>query len=298
MEQSSAAALARRIAEHLADHDGVITRASALDLGMSAPAVDRRVRSGLWISLGGGVYLSSTHIFTQHARLRAIAGATGGAIAGAAAAWWHGIGEEPPDVVAVTVPRRSRRSPALPCAAEIRRRDLLPADLEVVRGLAVTTAPLSMLEAAVEAGSALLDRALQEGIVTVDSLSAALTRNAGRHGMAEARRLFGVVAGDAESEAERRFVDLLVSHHVTGWTAQYRYGVYSVDFAFPEQRVAIEIDGWAFHRTAERAAGDARKQNRLTLAGWRVLRFGWHRIDNDGEAVIDEVLAAVNAVAA
>ncbi|MBS4099879.1 endonuclease domain-containing protein [Tsukamurella paurometabola] len=116
--------------------------------------------------------------------------------------------------------------------------------------------------------------------------------------MRQARRLLGIVAGDTESEAERRFQTLLEVHHITGWCAQFPFGAWAIDFAFPEQRVAVEIDGWAFHRTAQRAANDARKQNRLTLAGWRVLRFGWHRLDGEGEAVITDILAAVNAAAA
>ncbi len=297
MGDRTAERVARRVAEHLADHDGVITRSAAMGLGMSSSAVTRRVRAKLWIQLGGGVYLSATHTFTDEARLRAAAAATDGAVAGLAAAWWHGILESPPDQVAVTVPRARTRAPRLPFSVEITRRDLLPADLETVRGLTVTTAPLSSLEAAEVSGSAVLDRSLQEGVVTVDSLTAAVKRNAGRRGMPEARRLLDVVAGDTESEAERRFQALMELHHITGWVAQFPFGVYAVDFAFPAQRVAIEIDGWAFHRSAERAASDARKQNRLTLAGWRVLRFGWHRIDGDGESVIDDVLEAVNAIA-
>lgn len=297
MGERTVDSVARRVAEHLADHDGVITRKAAMELGMSSSAVMRRVREKLWMQLGGGVYLSATHTFTDEARLRAAAAATGGAVAGLAAAWWHGMVESPPDRVAVTVPRDRARAPTLPCALEVHRRDLLPADREVVRGLAVTTAPLSALEAAEIAGSTVLDRALQEGVVTVDSLAAAVKRNAGRHGMPEARRLLEVIAGDAESEAERRFQALMELHHITGWCAQFPFGVYAVDFAFPAQRLAIEIDGWAYHRTAERAATDARKQNRLTLAGWRVLRFGWHRIDGDGESVISDVLEAVNAAA-
>lgn len=289
--------VARLVAEHFADHDGVITRGAALKLGMSSSAVARRVRDKLWIQLSSGVYLSATHTFTAEARMRAAVGATDGAVDGPAAAWWHGIVESPPDSVSVTVPRQNKRSPTVPYSLELHRRDLLPADLEVVRGLTVTTAPLTALEAA-STNSAHLDRALQEGIVTIDGLTAALTRNAGRHGMAEARRLLDVVAGDTESEAERRFQSLLESHHITGWCAQFPFGVYAIDFAFPEQRVAVEIDGWAFHRTADRAANDAGKQNRLTLAGWRVLRFGWHRLDGDGEAVITDVLTAVNAAAA
>ncbi|GAA1092472.1 type IV toxin-antitoxin system AbiEi family antitoxin domain-containing protein [Tsukamurella spumae] len=258
--ESSARRGQRKLAEHLADHDGVITRSAALRLGLSSSAIDRLVQAKLWIGLGGGVYLSATHTFTDEARLRAAAGATGGAVDGAAAAWWHGIAMSPPDSVSLTVPRSHRRAPTVPYLLEVHRRDLLPADLDVVRGLSVTAAPLAALESAAVGGSALLDRALQEGIVTVGGLTAAMTRNAGRRGMAEARRVLAVIAGDAESEAERLFQRMLELHHLTGWRAQFPFGVYSIDFAFPAHRLAIEIDGWAFHCTPERAMNDARKQ--------------------------------------
>ncbi|KXP03142.1 type IV toxin-antitoxin system AbiEi family antitoxin domain-containing protein [Tsukamurella pseudospumae] len=296
--ESSARREQRELAEYLADHDGVITRSAALGLGLSSSAIGRLVEAKLWIALGGGAYLSATHTFTDEARLRAATGATGGAVDGAAAAWWHGIAQSPPDSISLTVPRSHRRAPKVPYDLEVHRRDLLPADLDVVRGLSVTAAPLTALESAAVGGSALLDRSLQEGIVTVDGLAAATKRNAGRHGMAEARRLLAVIVGDAESEAERLFQTMLELHHLTGWRAQFPFGVYSIDFAFPAQRLAIEVDGWAFHRTPDRAMNDARKQNRLVLAGWRVLRFGWHQLDGDGEAVMTDVITAVNAIAA
>ncbi|MFC7755815.1 DUF559 domain-containing protein [Tsukamurella soli] len=66
-----------------------------------------------------------------------------------------------------------------------------------------------------------------------------------------------------------------------------------MDFAFPAAQLAVEADGWAFHRTADRAAADAREQNRLTIWGWSMLRFGWHALDQAPEDVIDQVVAAL-----
>ena len=34
---------------------------------------------------------------------------------------------------------------------------------------------------------------------------------------------------------------------ITGWKTNYPVGGYKVDVAFPNQKVAIETDGWAFH---------------------------------------------------
>lgn len=50
------------------------------------------------------------------------------------------------------------------------------------------------------------------------------------------------------------------------------------DFAFPEKRVAVEVDGamWGAqgrHQRPDHLAEQNEKQNAATLLGWRVLRF-------------------------
>lgn len=45
--------------------------------------------------------------------------------------------------------------------------------------------------------------------------------------------------------------------------------------AFPHWKLAVEVDGWAFHSGVDRFRADRRKQNALTLAGWTVVRFTW-----------------------
>jgi very-short-patch-repair endonuclease len=52
---------------------------------------------------------------------------------------------------------------------------------------------------------------------------------------------------------------------------EYKFGRWSIDFALPSQRIAIEVDGDYWHkRTVER---DARRDGHLTAAGWRVVRL-------------------------
>jgi very-short-patch-repair endonuclease len=69
----------------------------------------------------------------------------------------------------------------------------------------------------------------------------------------------------------------------------YPFGPYRIDLAFPAERVAIEVDGWAWHVDAERFRTDRRKGNSLTRGGWDLLRFPWHSLDGAPAACIAEV---------
>ncbi|GAB3132429.1 hypothetical protein GCM10027289_20470 [Tsukamurella serpentis] len=69
-----------------------------------------------------------------------------------------------------------------------------------------------------------------------------------------------------------------------------RFRGYLIDFAFPEARLAVEINGWAYHRSRARWMNDQNKQNALTSAGWSVLNFSWHHLTADPEGVIGEVV--------
>lgn len=43
-------------------------------------------------------------------------------------------------------------------------------------------------------------------------------------------------------------IELLRAAHLTGWQQHYRFSGYELDLAFPAHRVAVEVDGWAFHQ--------------------------------------------------
>jgi very-short-patch-repair endonuclease len=72
--------------------------------------------------------------------------------------------------------------------------------------------------------------------------------------------------------------------------------VAEVDLAYPDLRVAIELDG-RVHLQPEVRERDLPRQNDLVLLGWTVLRFSWHRFANHPERVIAEIRAAMRAAA-
>ena len=45
------------------------------------------------------------------------------------------------------------------------------------------------------------------------------------------------------------------------------FGPWRIDLAFPAQKVAVEVDGWAWHVDVDRFRNDRRKQNALVRAG-------------------------------
>jgi very-short-patch-repair endonuclease len=48
-----------------------------------------------------------------------------------------------------------------------------------------------------------------------------------------------------------------------------------LDFAYPDQKIMIELDGRIDHSKKRIFEDDRKRQNDLVLAGWTVLRFTW-----------------------
>lgn len=67
---------------------------------------------------------------------------------------------------------------------------------------------------------------------------------------------------------------------------------------FEEQRLVVEIDGWAYHSTPDRFQGDRTRQNRIVAAGWDVLRFTWRDVTERPGYVIATIRATLAAAEA
>ena len=232
--------------------------------------------------------------FSDAARIRAAVWGLGtrATATGLAAAWWLDMTQFAPDVVEVTVPRVSNhtRRPGV----RIRRRDLDPTDVIERRGLRVSDLALTVVEAAVRSGGGvkLMDAALQRK-VELPSLWSAHLRNKGRHGSPRARLLLQAAADGTRSAAERLLARLMNAAGITGWKANYAVVGYEVDFAFVGPRVAIEVDGLAFHSNADDFHRDRERQNAIALAGWQVLRFTWLDLVEYPDRVIAEIKRAL-----
>ncbi len=282
--------------EFLRRHDGVITLAQARSAGLTKQAVSRRVTAGKWLRCSRRVYFADDRDFTDAARVRAAVWGYGDRAVGSglAAAWWHGLTRFAPDIVEVTVPRDSNGR----ChdGSVVRRRDLNPADVVEHNGLRVTAPALTIVEAAVRrgGGAKLMDAALQRDAELRDLWRAHL-RNKGRYGSPAARRLLQAAADGARSQAERLLLKLLRAARIDGWQANYRVGGYTIDVAFAAQRVAIEVDGWAYHSQAAEFQIDRERQNDIALLGWQVLRFTWLDLTEHPQRVLRIIRTAISA---
>jgi very-short-patch-repair endonuclease len=282
----------------LSRQNGLITAAQAAEHGLTERTLRRRVHDGGWARVAPGVVLAGGHPWTDRARVRAAGLWAGGrgVVSGPAAAWWQGMSAGVPARVELTVPRtcglRSRRG------VRVRRRDLDPHDVVHVDGIALTAPALTALEtaAAVPDGSAFLDRALQKH-VRFPAVYRAYCRNLGQEGSALMAKLLTAAADRADSAAERVLIGILRSAGVTGWRQGVPFGPWEIDLAFPDVKLAVEVDGWAWHVDVDRFRADRHKGNALTRAGWTVLRFTWHDLTNRPAYVLAEIRAALRVAA-
>jgi hypothetical protein len=72
--------------------------------------------------------------------------------------------------------------------------------------------------------------------------------------------------------------------------------VAELDLAYPEQKVAIEVDGYGVHlRSQAIFENDRRRQNELEILGWAVLRFTRHALRDRPDRVADQVRRLLRA---
>lgn len=141
----------------------------------------------------------------------------------------------------------------------------------------VTTAAQTVLDLTDSMGGAAIDEALRRKVVTLEDLWTALHLGKDRAGNGERKRLLRESRDLPWSELERAAHVALRKAHIKGWVTNHRVTVkdkqYLLDAAFPRLTLALEFDGWEFHRSMESFIADRDRDVQLTLAGWTVLRF-------------------------
>jgi very-short-patch-repair endonuclease len=141
------------------------------------------------------------------------------------------------------------------------------------------------------------------GVATRRELLAVVTRHVlaqhvGVRDRAELRRLLDRLGAGCRSELElwgfervfrgRAFAGAVWQHRVqAGGRAVY------LDVAFPLVRVAVELDGAAWHGSYEQRERDIRRDAALAALGWVVLRVSHRRLHAEPDAVRREVLTVL-----
>lgn len=88
-----------------------------------------------------------------------------------------------------------------------------------------------------------------------------------------------------ESYPEKLFRLALEKNNITGWEYNYPVKRYSLDFAFIDNLIDVEIDGET-HNLEEVATKDKIRTDELSNLGWKTLRFTSNEIKNN----IDECI--------
>jgi very-short-patch-repair endonuclease/predicted transcriptional regulator of viral defense system len=278
----------------------VIGRAQAVALGMSHSTIKTKLENGLWRPVERGVYVMSgaPACWERSVVVAVVASGTGAVASHRAAGRLHALLHEVPTVVDITVLRG--RHPRPGHGREVHRtRVLRSSDVTRVRGIPVTSVPRTLLDLvrvlSDEVMEAALDTALLLGRTSIGAMRRYLaacgrTRYVGRLVRVLDDREFGVPA----SELERVFERILKRERLPYPSRQHTHLRYRVDYAYPDQRIAVEVDGRATHSGKQDVQRDRRRQNDIVLDGFLVLRFTWDDVTKDPDYVVATIRRALD----
>jgi hypothetical protein len=74
---------------------------------------------------------------------------------------------------------------------------------------------------------------------------------------------------------------------------QYPIGPYRVDLAYPDAKLAVELDGRAYHASSAQWARDIARDLELAKLGWQTIRLSHRRLTTDVEGCRRDVLAVL-----
>lgn len=278
-----------------------------LECGVSDGTMFRRVRSGLWERVHVGVYRSASSRPTWRGSLFAACVAWGNPSAAShdAAAALHRLTGFDARTVEVTVPRgRNRAGPG----NAHRTNALDHVDVEVIDAIPVTTVARTLIDLAGsaprDAVEAALDDALYRGLVSRARLRWRLEvlATSGRRGSVMMRDLLAErvdIGSVPQSQFETKLLRLIHDQHLPVPETQYQIRfkgkvVATVDFAYPDARLAIEADGRRFHSGRIDFERDRDRANALSAMGWRVLRITWTALHRRPAAVAGSIRATLS----
>jgi predicted transcriptional regulator of viral defense system len=271
---------------------GVFALNQLNEAGLSARAVQHRAQGGRLPRIHAGVYsLIPPRLLTREGWWMAavLAAGPGAVLSHRKAAALHGLLTCNRARVEVTVPRRS-----LPTRAGVevhRSKTLTDEDRGVANNIPCTTVARTLLELADVVDRRRLERAFDQaevlGVFDLRAIRDQLVRNPTRPATRKVTSVLEehyVGSTPTESEIEEGFLALcralgLPQPEVQQWLLLPDGGpAIRADFLWREQRVVVETDGDKFHKTAQRSRSDARRDQRLTVHGFKPIRTGWRQI--------------------
>lgn len=274
-------AIGRKVAELAGRQHGVVSARQLHAIGLDRHAIRRRIGSGYLHPLHRWVYAVGHHVVSWRGKQLAVVMACGpdATLSHRAAADLQGLRKS--SRLEVTLPLGRFAPPGL---AVHRTRMMDQIDVTHVDRIPVTSVARTLLDLAAvlsvrDLGYA-LDRAERLQVFDLNAVEDVLSRARGRRGAKALRQAIGAWRPtDHRNEFEALFQELV--RDTDEGSPQFNVLVdgerytHEVDALWPLQRLIVQLDGFAYHRTRRDREKDATSDADLELAGYHVLRLTW-----------------------
>jgi very-short-patch-repair endonuclease len=290
------------IAALAARQHGIVAYRQLLAAGLRSWQIQRRVARGELTVIHRGVYRVGPLPMPRWREMAAVLICGGSAHIGfASAAGLLNIsgGSRPRgDAERVdVVTTRYRRVPPWIRLHRVRR---LPADETTLHdGIPVTTAARTLVDLATTGNAEELEHALDEALrrrlTDAARLGDVLRRYPRRKGAGTLRRLVAGLDNPqlARSEAERRIRTLVRQAELPVPLMNVNVAGYRVDLHWPDERLVVEVDGFAFHGSRDAFERDRRRDAEFISAGITTLRITWRQLVHRPFVVASRIGAAL-----
>ncbi len=289
-----------RIAARAEPQHGVVALWQLLELGLSARAVRNRVASGALHRVHAGVYAVRHGRLTREGRYMAAVLACGVdcGLSCRSAADLRGMRRSSRGAVEVVSPRRPGRKRAGIDAHT--SSTLLPRDIKEVDGIPCTSVARTLLDLAAVLPRRAVERAFDQAevlqVLDARAIEDVLQRTNGHRGNGTLRAILNEHRPGStltRNDLEEAFLAIcdragLPRPGVNVWIAVEPNG-YEADFLWRDQGLIAEVDGGSSHGTSRAFVEDRVRDQRLTVAGYRVVRFPWQQVFYEPETVAPTV---------
>lgn len=284
---------------------GLVTTSQALACGLTRRQLSHARAQGDLLPVHRGVLRdAAVEVTTEQQVLAAVLASGNQALAShRAAAWTWGL--TPAPTIETLVPNSLRVAHE---GVLVHRTRLMPEEV-IHRRIPCTGA----LRTVVDCGAVvpdwqladMIDRGCAARLFTPGEVAAELARvrQRGRTGVRRVDRVLdehGVDSTRSRSFLNRKMARLLRRAGVPVAVAEHpvQDGRYYIDFAWPELKLAVEVDGWAVHGTPTGLRNDLHRQNELIAQGWTLLRFTWDDVCHRPEWVAQQIVGMLVRLAA
>ena len=281
-----------------------MTAHEALAIGMSRSTLYRRVRDGVFVRVGPGVFVLPGTATRPDVAFRAAGRTIGAVVSHQSAARIHRMQPIPKSPPTVTVSHRGSYN--FPGLVVHQCTDLLNEHIMEIDGLRVTTEPRTIIDLAKVLKRARLESVVDHALAAGLDLDELLTfhqtlSRQGKSGMKGLGEILVERVGELaipETELEYRIRRLLESAGRPPPIRQFRAPWLKpingrVDLAYPDKEIVIEGDSRRWHLLADAFETDRHRDNAAALAGWIVLRVTWKMVIKEPMKVVSMVRTAL-----